>query len=359
MNKDKGKSILVVDDNAFVLESTAELLEAYGYSVVACSDAKEAIQSALHGEFFAVLTDVQMPGLSGIELLGRLREINPEIPVMIMTAFAELDLAVDAINKGAFDFIIKPYRADYLVHAVKKAVDYYRLIQMEHDYKHRLEDAVSKRTQELTKVLAMVSDMSKEIAVRMTAVSEFRDTDTGAHIKRMGFYSAYLAGELEMSADFVETIEFASTMHDIGKVGISDKILLKPGSLDADEFDEMKTHTIIGYKMLDGSRYPTLKMASTIACAHHERWDGSGYPKGLKGDETPIEGRIVMLADHYDALRSRRPYKEPFDHEKAVKIIIEGSKTKRTKPEHFEPRLLEIFKSSTHVFDEIFTKHQD
>ncbi len=357
MNKDKGKSILVVDDNAFVLESTVELIEARGYNVVACSDAKEAIQSALHEEFFAVLTDVQMPGLSGIELLGRLREINPEVPVIIMTAFAELDLAVDAINKGAFDFIIKPYRADYLVHAVKKAVDYYRLIQMEHDYKHRLEDAVSKRTQELTRALDMVSEMSREITVRMTAVSEFRDTDTGAQIKRIGYYSAFIARALEMSGDFVETIEFAATMHDIGKVGIADRILLKPGPLDTGEFDKMKTHTTIGYKMLNGSMYPTLKMASTIACAHHERWDGSGYPKGLKGDDIPIEGRIVMLADNYDALRSRRPYKEPFDHERVVKIITEGSE--RTRLEHFEPRLLDIFKESAHIFDDIFTKHQD
>jgi putative two-component system response regulator len=357
MNKGKDKSILVVDDNAFVLESTAELLEAHGYSVVACSDAKEAIQAALHEEFFAVLTDVQMPGLSGIELLGRLREINPEVPVIIMTAFAELDMAVDAISKGAFDFIIKPYRPDYLAHSVKKAVDYYRLIQMEHDYKHHLEDAVSKRTYELTSALAMVSDMSREITVRMTAVSEFRDTDTGAHIKRIGYYSAFLASELEMSKDFIETIEFAATMHDIGKVGIADKILLKPGSLDAGEFKEMKTHTTIGYEMLKGSMYPTLKMAATIACAHHERWDGSGYPKGLKGDETPLEGRIVMLVDNYDALRSRRPYKEPFDHERAVEIMTEGSK--RTKPEYFEPRLLEIFKASTELFDKIFTEHQD
>lgn len=350
-------AVLIVDDNAFVLETTGLLLSGYGYNVTACKDAEVAVAAMKGGKFDAVLTDIKMPKITGIELLEMIHNVDRETPVILMTAYAELDVAVTAIKKGAFDFIIKPYKPEYLLHAVEKAVNYYRLIQMEKNYKHRLEEDVAKRTKELGDALTMVKSMSKEIAHRLTAVAEYRDTDTGAHINRIGLYSGKLAEVLGMAKGFVEDLTFSSAMHDLGKIGIPDSILLKPGPLTKEEFEIMKTHTNIGERMLKDSIYPSLQMAATIALNHHERWDGSGYPNGLKGKDIPIEGRLVMLVDQYDALRSRRPYKEAFTHEKTVKIILEGDN--RTLPGHFDPELLGIFREVSPVFEEIFDTHQD
>ena len=263
--------ILIVDDDAFVLDSVSALLKAYGYSVIPSSNAADAIEKFQAGKIDVVLTDIKMPGITGIELLKRLHSINADTPVILMTAYAQLDTAINGIQYGAFDFILKPYNPEYLIISIDKAARYISLINVEKHYKKMLEDTVRERTQELARALVSLENVSREMIQRLTAMAEFRDTDTGAHISRLGLYANKIAEEMDMPMDFIDIITFASQMHDIGKIGIPDSILLKPGPLTKEEFEIMKNHCIIGQKVLAGSSDANIKMAESIALNHHER----------------------------------------------------------------------------------------
>jgi len=352
MQSESPRNIFVVDDDCYVLESISILLRESGFKVTSFSSGHEAIRHFVTEPVDLVLTDINMPGMSGIELLEKVRYLDRETPVLLMTAYADLDTAVRAIQKGAFDFIIKPYRPPYLIHAVEKGLNYKRLTNIEKNYKRELEKTVEMRTSELNDALSKLTNMSSEIIERLTAAAELRDEDTGVHITRIGKYAQRLSLQLGLPEDFTETIAVASAMHDVGKIGIPDSILLKPGSLAPEEFDYIKQHTLIGEKILQGSSHAMLQMGAVIAVSHHERWDGTGYPHGLKGEATPIEGRIVMLADQYDALRNSRVYKPAFSHSKTCDILLNGDG--RTQPQHFEPKILQAFREIEDEFDEIF-----
>jgi len=344
------QNILLVDDDQYVLESVSALLRESGYTVISCSNGEEAVGHFLKKNIELVLSDIKMPGISGIDLLDRIHSIDPRVPVILMTGYAELNVAIDAIKRGAFDFVTKPYNPGYILHAIEKAVKHTRLLRLEEEYKHRLEETVKEQTRE-------IFNLSREVIRRLTAVAEFRDTETGAHISRIGLYANKIAESLDMNIEFMDAITYASSLHDIGKIAIPDDILLKPGSLTAEEFAVMKTHTIVGYNILEGSGHETLKMAASIALTHHERWDGSGYPRGLQGEDIPIEGRIVIICDQYDALMSKRPYKPSLEHAEVVKIITEGDG--RTMPGHFDPRIMNAFIRSKASFEQIFNSYQD
>lgn len=335
--------VLVVDDDKAVLEAVSLLLRAKEYQVIACSNSMDALNHFGQSCVDLVLTDMKMPGITGLELLENVKVCDGDVPVIIMTGYAEIDTAISALRNGAFDFLIKPFRPEYLFHAVEKAVKHRALLLMEKNYKASLEKLVQSRTEELASAMEKLKGSSLEVIKRLTTIAEYRDTDTSDHISRIGLYVNSVAKELNMPRDFVETITFASPMHDIGKIGIPDRLLLKNGPLEPDEYENMKEHTIFGHRMLSDSSHYILQMAASIALTHHERWDGSGYPGRLKGKEIPDEGMIVMICDVYDSLRSRRPYKSALSHAEAMKVITEGDG--RTETAHFSPKILSAFVS--------------
>ncbi|MCD6136907.1 two-component system response regulator [Candidatus Bipolaricaulota bacterium] len=339
----KQSRVLVVDDEDRNLRLMEALLAPLGYAVDLARNGEEGLMKAAESPPDLILLDVMMPGIDGFEVVRRLKadEDARIIPVVMVTALHDIQDRVKALEAGADDFLTKPVDKTVLRARVQTLLKVKAYNDHMRDYQKDLEAEVTKRTAELHQAFERIKNASLETIYRLSRAAEYKDEDTGAHILRMSHYSAAVARKLGLSEGEVEAILYAAPMHDIGKIGIPDHVLLKPGKLDQDEWVIMKQHTTIGGCILERSSAEFIKLGETIALTHHEKWDGSGYPKGLEGKEIPICGRITAIADVFDALTSKRPYKEPFSVEKSFSIIKEGRGT------HFDPQVVDAFFSIT------------
>lgn len=353
------KKILVVDDDELNLKLVASMIEAQGHEVVTAINGRGALDKAVSFQPDLILLDIMLPDINGYEVCKTLKVQGEThlIPIVFITALDDRESRLAGLEAGADDFLTKPIDKSELILRVKNLLrvkDYETLLM---EYNKTLEATVHERTQELEAAYIKVKSGYLDTIYRLTMAAEFKDEDTANHIKRISFYSRLLAGELKMPDSFVEIIFYSSPMHDVGKIGIPDAVLLKPGRHTPEEFEIMKTHTTIGGRILQNSDSEILIMGEVIALSHHERWDGTGYPKGLKGEDIPFAGRLVNIVDQYDAMRSHRPYKPAFSHEKTLEIITRGDS--RTMPGHFDPSILEVFKKLSSEMNRIFEELAD
>lgn len=348
----EGAKILVVDDDATNRLLIARQLQDEGYRYEEASNGEEAILKCQGVAPDLILLDVMMPGMTGFEVAMRLKADprTQSIPIIMITALDDQASRVRGLAQGAEDFISKPVRANELQIRVRNLLRLKLSGDTLKRHNQKLDQAVKERTRELSESL-------EEGILALMRAAEYRDDETGAHVHRISYYSKILAQALGADDDFCETIFMASPMHDIGKIGIPDRILLKPGSFTPDEWEVMKTHTTIGAEILSRSKSRFMAMGKEIAHSHHERWDGGGYPQGLKGKQIPLSARIMSICDVYDALRSKRPYKEAFDHVTAVKIIRYGDA--KISADHFDPDVKAAFLTAANQFDAIFEKMND
>lgn len=337
--------LLLVDDEHAVLRNLSRLLQHHGYDCTTAESAVDARQLlADDGPFELVLSDVNMPGVSGIDLLEQVSKDHPETATLMVTGVDDRNLAERALNMGAYGYVIKPYEPNEILIAISNALRRRSLEIENKGHRERLEQMIDERTQDLWSAIRRLEQAdrdlrsSREETVRRLAVAaEFRDDDTAQHVERMSRYCELLARRLDADHERRELIRTSSVMHDVGKIGIPDNILLRPGTLDPEEFEIMKKHADIGYRILAGSDAEVLQVAASIAHTHHEWWDGTGYPCGLGEDEIPIEGRIAAIGDVFDALTSNRVYRKAFSFGEAVQIMKEERGT------HFDPTLLDCF----------------
>ena len=330
--------ILAIDDQAANLAVLKAMLEPAGYTdLLLSTDPEQGLELVIGAMPDVILLDLHMPRLDGFELLRRIRASRLDHPpIIVLTADVSSDARHRALDLGARDFLTKPLDRVDVVMRVRNALEV-RALQLELERRNfSLGEAVAIRTREL-------EESRLDVVDRLATAAEYRDDDTQEHARRIGRSARRLGGRLGMPGARCELIGRAATLHDVGKIGVPDAILLKPGRLTADETAQMREHAAVGAAILGGSRSALLATAAEIAHTHHERWDGRGYPRGLAGPEIPLSGRIVAVADVFDALTHARPYKAAWPLDEAVTEIAAGSDA------HFDPAVVAAFLELDHA----------
>jgi len=338
MQKKIAQKILIVDDIAENRQVLASIIQQHTpYEIFMAPDGVSMLQAIEKDLPDLILLDIMMPEMNGFEVAHELKKqpATRNIPILFITAMSDAESKVKGFTSGGVDFITKPFNKNELLARIKTHLQ----LKQYQDELSEKNELLEKREMHLAKLVndktAQIEDITLSMVSALEHANFFNDTDTGKHIQRVSHFAAFLAEKCGQPYDFVKRIKLYASLHDVGKVGLPDNLLKKPGRYTPEEFERMKLHVEIGGRMLGGAAID--QMAKNIALYHHEKWDGSGYLKGLKGEEIPLEARITTLADVYDALTHKRVYKSAFSEEKTDKLILEGRGT------HFDPNLVDIF----------------
>jgi cyclic di-GMP phosphodiesterase len=329
------EKILVVDDEEAIREVISTLLDSQGLQCTTASNGKLGLEAFRKDTFDLVLSDIVMPEMDGLKLLGELRLDDPDVPVIMVTAMHDISIALEAIRAGAYDYILKPFEKDQLYLSVRRALEHRNLVLENRTYQSDLEQLVAERTQQLSIALQDLEQSYDYTLEALGGALDAKDAETEGHCQRVTAFTITIARAMGVEKGLLRHIARGAFLHDIGKMGVPDNILTKPGPLTAEEREIMRRHCDIGFAVLE--RIPFLKEAAEIVLSHQECYDGSGYPRGLKGEQIPIGARIFAVADTLDAMISDRPYR------KALPISAAREEIQRFSGKQFDPRVVEVF----------------
>lgn len=326
--------ILIVDDEREITEILADLLSE-DYECLKAGSAEQALDCLRAGEFQLVISDITMPGMSGLEMIPHVKQLSPDTVVVMISGMQTVESAIGALRLGAFDYLMKPFDLRQVEAVVKRALEYHELVVAKRRYENHLEELVAQRTAELDRALNSLEGAYRSTLEALTAALETRDSETHGHSERVVTYSLRLGREYGLSSEEMKSLEFGSLLHDIGKIGVPDSILRKPAKLTEEEWVRMREHPVHGQQILRGIEF--LQGAAKVVAQHHEQWDGSGYPHGLRGEEIDVCARIFAVADAFDAITSDRVYRRGKSYEAAAQELDDWA------GRQFDPKVVEAF----------------
>jgi putative nucleotidyltransferase with HDIG domain len=326
--------ILIVDDEAEITEILADLLSE-DYECIRAGSAEQALNLLRDHQFHLVISDITMPGMSGLEMIPHVKELSPDTVVVMISGMQTVESAIGALRLGAFDYLMKPFDLRQVEAVVKRALEHYDLVAAKQRYENHLEELVEQRTAELDRALNSLEGAYRSTLKALTAALETRDSETHGHSERVVTYSLRLGREYGLNSEQMKALEFGSLLHDIGKIGVPDSILRKPAKLTEEEWVRMREHPLHGQQILRGIEF--LQGASRVVAQHHEKWDGTGYPLGLHAEDIDINARIFAVADAFDAITSDRVYRRGKSYEAAAQELDDWA------GRQFDPKVVEAF----------------